>query len=154
MSCPLPWYSRTAIGLPLRSAMRRSQRFELIARCAASVASVLYLLLPSTTVWALFLDTRRQRCDLRVNEYTAFCNGPGDVKSPRVMSRAELTLLSVVGAEAATLCCQKERSAYLDWRGWSDDGHWPCNGFTSSTVSATGLRAVGLFGPLASRIPP
>ena len=42
-------------------------------------------------------------------EYTAFCNGPGDVKSPRVMSRAELTLLSVVGAEAATLCCQKER---------------------------------------------
>jgi hypothetical protein len=24
---------------------------------------------------------------LRVNEYTPFCNGPGDVKSPRVMSR-------------------------------------------------------------------
>src|SRR5262245_66372962 len=32
---------------------------------------------------------------------------------------------------------------YLDTRGSSDDGHWPCNGFTSSTVSATGLRAVG-----------
>ena len=44
-----------------------------------------------------------------IYEYTSFCNGPGDVKSPRVMSRAELTLLSVVGAEAATLCCQKER---------------------------------------------
>jgi hypothetical protein len=28
-------------------------------------------------------------------------------------------------------------------RGSSDDGHWPCNGFTSSTVPATGLRAVG-----------
>src|SRR6516165_7748327 len=27
--------------------------------------------------------------------------------------------------------------------GSSDDGHWPCNGFTSSTVPATGLRAVG-----------
>src|SRR5262249_60874201 len=41
----------------------------------------------------------------------------------------------------------------LDTRGSSDDGHWACNGFTSSTVSATGLRAVGpLFGPLASRI--
>ena len=26
----------------------------------------------------------------------------------------------------------------------SDDGHWPCNGFTASTVPATGLRAVGL----------
>jgi hypothetical protein len=35
--------------------------------------------------------------------------GPGDVKSPRVGHAAELTLLSVVGAEAATLCCQKER---------------------------------------------
>src|SRR5262245_10213445 len=32
---------------------------------------------------------------------------------------------------------------YLDTRGSSDDGHWPCNGFTSSTVPATGLRAVG-----------
>jgi hypothetical protein len=28
-------------------------------------------------------------------------------------------------------------------RSSSDDGHWACNGFTSSTVSATGLRAVG-----------
>ena len=27
------------------------------------------------------------------------------------------------------------------------DGHWPCNGFTSSTVSATGLRAVGASRP-------
>jgi hypothetical protein len=42
-------------------------------------------------------------------EYTPFCNGPGDVKSPRDRHAAELTLLSVVGAEAATLCCQKER---------------------------------------------
>src|SRR5262249_20200473 len=32
---------------------------------------------------------------------------------------------------------------YLDTRGSSDDGHWPCNGFTSSTVPATGLRAIG-----------
>ena len=29
-------------------------------------------------------------------------------------------------------------------RGSSDDGHWACNGFTASTVPATGLRAVGL----------
>src|SRR5262249_40358499 len=30
-----------------------------------------------------------------------------------------------------------------DTRGSSDDGHWACNGFTSSTVPATGLPAVG-----------
>jgi len=30
-----------------------------------------------------------------------------------------------------------------DTRGSSDDGHWSCGGFASSTVSATGLRAVG-----------
>jgi hypothetical protein len=29
-----------------------------------------------------------------------------------------------------------------DTRGLSDDGHWSCSGFASSTVSATGLRAV------------
>ena len=46
-----------------------------------------------------------------IYEYTPFfCNGPGDVKSPRVIvTPPRLTLLSVVGAEAATLCCQKER---------------------------------------------
>jgi hypothetical protein len=33
--------------------------------------------------------------------------------------------------------------SYLDTRGSSDDGHWACNGFTSSTVPATGLRAIG-----------
>ena len=38
-------------------------------------------------------------------EYTAFCNGPDEVKSPSDRHAAELTLLSVVGAEAATLCC-------------------------------------------------
>src|SRR5215510_11009504 len=34
-----------------------------------------------------FLDklSDKRRSDLRVNEYTAFCNGPGDVKSPRVI---------------------------------------------------------------------
>ena len=47
-------------------------------------------------------------CDLRVNEYTAFCNGPGDVKSPRVMSCRRSRFCPWFGAEAATLCCQKE----------------------------------------------
>jgi len=42
---------------------------------------------------------------LRVYEYTPFCNGPDEVKSPSDRRAAELTLLSVVGAEAATLCC-------------------------------------------------
>ena len=43
-------------------------------------------------------------------EYTPFCNGPSDVKSaPSDRRVAELTLLSVVDAEAATLCCQRER---------------------------------------------
>src|SRR4051794_6432266 len=31
----------------------------------------------------------------------------------------------------------------LDTRGSSDDGPWACNGFTASTVPATGLRALG-----------
>ena len=39
-------------------------------------------------------------------KYTTFCNGPDEVKSPYF---AELTLLSVVSAEAATLCSQRER---------------------------------------------
>jgi len=42
-------------------------------------------------------------------ENTPFCNGPDEVKSPYVRHVAELTLLSVVSAEAATLCCQRER---------------------------------------------
>jgi hypothetical protein len=46
----------------------------------------------------------------RFYEYTPFCNGPSDVKSaPSDRRVAELTLLSVVDAEAATLCCQRER---------------------------------------------
>ena len=40
-----------------------------------------------------------------INEYTPFCNGPDEVKSPCDRHAAELTLLSVVDAEAATLCC-------------------------------------------------
>ena len=59
--------------------------------------------------WTCKVGVRIAALRMSAFEYTAFCNGPGDVKSPRVMSRAELTLLSVVGAEVATLCCQKER---------------------------------------------
>ena len=40
----------------------------------------------------------------RFYEYTAFCNGPDEVKSPSDCHAAELTLLSVVSAEAATRC--------------------------------------------------
>jgi hypothetical protein len=39
------------------------------------------------------------------DEYTAFCNGPDEVKSSSYRHAAELTLLSVVDAKAATLCC-------------------------------------------------
>src|ERR1700730_4778588 len=46
-------------------------------------------------------------------------------------------LLSVVDAEAATPCCQRERRAYLVSRGSSDDGHWACNGFTIHRPGAT-----------------
>jgi hypothetical protein len=35
-------------------------------------------------------------------EYTPFCNGPDDVNCPRDGHAAELTLLSVVDAKAAT----------------------------------------------------
>jgi len=62
--------------------------------------------------------------------------------SPSDRHAAELMLLSVVDAKVATSCYQRERRAYLDPRGSSDDGHWACNGFTVSTVPATGLRAV------------
>jgi hypothetical protein len=41
----------------------------------------------------------------RIYEYAPFCNGPDEVKSPSDRHAAELTLLSVVSAEAATLCC-------------------------------------------------
>jgi hypothetical protein len=41
--------------------------------------------------------------DAAFYEYTPFCNGPDEVKSPSDRHAAELTLLSVVGAEAATL---------------------------------------------------
>ena len=34
-----------------------------------------------------------------------FCNGPDEVKSPLYRHAAELALLSVVDAKAATLCC-------------------------------------------------
>ena len=37
-------------------------------------------------------------------KFTAFCNGPDEVKSPSDCHAAELTLLSVVSAEAATRC--------------------------------------------------
>src|SRR5262245_44145631 len=37
-------------------------------------------------IWA-GVAVRRWRIRVRVYEYTPFCNGPGDVKSPRVMSR-------------------------------------------------------------------
>jgi hypothetical protein len=40
-----------------------------------------------------------------IYEYTAFCNGPVDVKRPHDRHVAELMLLSVVNAEVATLCC-------------------------------------------------
>jgi hypothetical protein len=69
--------------------------------------------------------------------------GPMMSSLPSERRAAELMLLSVVDALAATSCCQRERRAYLGTRGSSDDGHWACNGFTGSTVPATGLRAPG-----------
>jgi len=47
---------------------------------------------------------RRWRIGKRVYEHTPFCNGPDEVKSPSDCHAAELTLLSVVSAEAATRC--------------------------------------------------
>src|SRR5215471_16756046 len=68
------------------------------------------------------------RCDLRVNEYTAFCNGPGDVKSPRVMSRRRAHA-SVRGRRRGRHTVLSEGTVSLSRYAWSsDDGHWPCNG--------------------------
>jgi hypothetical protein len=52
-----------------------------------------------------FVQLASIRLWLRVNEYTSFCNGPVDVKCPHDRHVAELMLLSVVDAKAATLCC-------------------------------------------------
>lgn len=46
---------------------------------------------------------------LPVYESTPFCNGPDEVKSPNDRHVAGLTLLSVVDAEVATSCYQRER---------------------------------------------
>ena len=56
-----------------------------------------------------FIQLASIRLWLRVYEFTAFCNGPDEVgpdevKSPSDCHAAELTLLSVVSAEAATRC--------------------------------------------------
>jgi hypothetical protein len=94
-----------------------------------------------------------------LNEYTAFCNGAGDVKSPRVIVTPPSSRFCPWSAPRPPHYAVRRNGepilSYLATRGSSEDGHWPCNGFTNSTVLATGLRAVGpLFGPLASRIPP
>src|SRR5215510_7404975 len=82
-------------------------------------------------------------CDLRVNEYTAFCNGPGDVKSPRVIVTPPSSRFCPWSAPRPPHYAVRRNGEPIYMRGSSDDGHWPCNGFTSSTVPATGLRAVG-----------
>jgi hypothetical protein len=61
------------------------------------------------SVRAMSVLTNSRHWMRRVYEYTPFCNGPDEVKSPSDRHAAELTLLSVVGAEAATLCCLRER---------------------------------------------
>ena len=54
------------------------------------------------------LDLRALDADrdaIQSNRITVFfCNGPDEVKSPSDCHAAELTLLSVVSAEAATRC--------------------------------------------------
>ena len=54
-------------------------------------------------------DLAAPKLKRQIYEYTPFCNGPDEVKSPNDRHVAELALLSVVSAEAATLCCQRER---------------------------------------------
>ena len=49
-----------------------------------------------------FIQLASIRLWLRVNESTPFCNGPVDVKRPLDRHVAELMLLSVVDAKAAT----------------------------------------------------
>jgi hypothetical protein len=58
---------------------------------------------------------RQSKISVVMNK-TGFCNGPDDVKSPCGLA-AGLLLLSEVGAEAATLCCQKE-AASLSNNAW------------------------------------
>ena len=69
--------------------------------------------------------------------------GPMRSSPPCDRHAAELTLLSVVDAKAATLCLLEGAVSLSRYACSSCDDHWPCNGFTASTVPATGLRAVG-----------
>jgi hypothetical protein len=41
-----------------------------------------------------------------------------------------------------------DRRALASWEVLPITPPWACNGFTGSTVPATGLRAVDLFGPM------
>jgi hypothetical protein len=77
----------------------------------------------------------------RIYEFTPFCNGPDEVKSPELI----VTPLGSRFCPWSTLRPPHDAirgNGELDRRGPSDDGHWACSGFTSSTVPATGLRAL------------
>ena len=75
---------------------------------------------------------RKRTSDLRVNEYTPFCNGPGDVKSPRVIVASPSSRFCPWSTLRPPHCAVR-----LDTRGSSDDGHWACNGFCSHKRSQT-----------------
>ena len=49
------------------------------------------------------MAAKRTSISVAIYEYTPFCNGRGDVKFPSDRHAAELTLLSVVGAEAVEI---------------------------------------------------
>src|SRR5271166_673836 len=60
--------------------------------------------------------------------------GPMRSSPPCDRHAAELTLLSVVDAKAATLCLLEGAVSLSRYACSSCDDHWPCNGFTASTV--------------------
>src|SRR5580704_12745305 len=73
--------------------------------------------------------------------------GPMRSSPPCDRHAAELTLLSVVDAKAATLCLLEGAVNLSRYACSSCDDHWPCNGFTASTVPATSLG----ISPVGSR---
>src|SRR5262249_36871312 len=83
MSRPSPLVGRMSVGV-------RSDRTELSATQIALGLGFAQEW-PLICIMRLIDDNSNNRkvsdtcCDLRVNEYTAFCNGPTDVKSPRVI---------------------------------------------------------------------
>jgi len=66
-----------------------------------------------------------------IYEYRPFCNGPGGVKSPRVIVTPPSSRFCPWSAPRPPHYAVRRNGEPIEIRGSSDDGHWACNSFTS-----------------------